>query len=140
MVIENLIQPLLGGALIGLAALVLLLFTGQIAGISGIVGGMRGLQPAWRASFVAALILGGLALASMSPSMFPTTPLRSVPAFMVAGLLVGIGARMGSGCTSGHGVCGIGRFSMRSILATVTFIGTGMATVYIVKTVFGGSL
>ena len=90
--------------------------------------------------FVAGLMMGGLLLALVQPEVFPAESLRTVPTLAVAGLLVGIGARLGSGCTSGHGVCGIGRLSVRGLVATVTFIGTGAATVFAVRTFFGGSL
>ncbi len=139
----NILQPLLGGAIIGLAAVLLLLFNGRIAGISGILAGV--LMPGepdrlWRPAFIAGLIAGGLLLAFISPDVFPTTPFRSLTGFAVAGLLVGVGARLGSGCTSGHGVCGIGRFSLRGLVATVTFITTGAITVAVVNAFFGGSL
>ena len=139
----NIFMPLLGGALIGTAAVMLLLFNGRIAGISGIVAGLITPVPqdvAWRVSFVAGLVAGGLVLALTQPAMFPSAEFRSVPVFAVAGLLVGVGARLGSGCTSGHGVCGIGRFSPRGLLATVTFMGTGALTVFVVGRLFGGAL
>lgn len=132
---------LLGGALIGLSAVMLLFFNGRIAGISGIVGGLvrqtRG-DVAWRGFFFAGLVLGGLALQVVHPSAFPTAVETPVLWMALAGLLVGFGARLGSGCTSGHGVCGIGRLSKRSILATVTFMTTGAVTVFVVKHVLGG--
>lgn len=140
---STMVAPLIGGALIGFAAVLLLLFNGRIAGISGVVAGLLALRTedlGWRAAFVGGLAAGGLALALTQPQVFPTTEFRSVPAFAVAGLLIGIGARLSSGCTSGHGVCGIGRFSARGLLATVTFIVTGALTVFLVNTFFGGSL
>jgi len=137
------IASLIGGILIGISASAMLLFNGKIAGISGIVAGL--LSPTksdtlWRATFVAGLVAGGLILKLLSPQGFEIGVVRSWNAFAFAGLLVGFGARLGSGCTSGHGVCGISRLSMRSIVATVTFIATGAAAVYIVNHLLGGGL
>jgi len=126
---------LAGGLLIGLAAALLVLFNGRIAGISGIVGGL--LKPArgdlaWRAAFVA-----GLVMAPMAWLVFAALPRLHVaagtPTLVVAGLLVGIGTRYGSGCTSGHGVCGISRGSPRSLVATGTFMAAGFATVFVAR-------
>lgn len=133
----------LGGVLIGLSASLLLLCNGKIAGISGIIGGL--LRPAkddtlWRAFFIAGLLAGGFVLSLVSPHVFDIAITRSAGTFMLAGLLVGFGARLGNGCTSGHGVCGISRFSPRSLVATLTFIAAGVATVYLVNTFFGGAL
>lgn len=135
------IAALLGGATIGLAGALLLLFNGKIAGISGILGGM--LSPAagdwaWRVAFVTGLLTGGGLLLAFRPvSMAPETTV-SLPALIAAGLLVGIGTRIGMGCTSGHGVCGISRLSVRSITATVVFVAAAMVTVFIVRHVLGG--
>ena len=140
---SSFVEPLIGGALIGLSAVLLLLFNGRIAGISGILAGVllpQEADNAWRLSFVAGLVFGGMVLAIAMPEMFPPAPLRSAPTLAIAGLLVGVGTRLGSGCTSGHGVCGIGRFSVRGLVATVTFIATGALTVYAVNTYFGGAL
>lgn len=129
-------MPLLGGLLIGLAAALLLLFNGRIAGISGIMGGMLTPQAGdmgWRASMVGGLLAGGLLLLLLLPSAFPTASVRPLPLVMVGGLLVGFGTRLGSGCTSGHGVCGMGRLSVRSLAATLTFILTGAVTVLITR-------
>jgi uncharacterized membrane protein YedE/YeeE len=133
----------LGGVLIGLSASFLLLCNGKIAGISGIIGGV--LRPAkgdtlWRVFFVAGLLTGGFVLRLVSPHVFDIAIGRSGGAVMLAGLLVGFGARLGNGCTSGHGVCGISRFSPRSLVATLTFIAAGATTVYVVNTFFGGAL
>ncbi len=137
------VASLIGGILIGLSVSALLLFNGKIAGISGIVAGL--LSPtksdiAWRAAFVAGLLTGGFMLSLVSPEAFAINIARSGVTFALAGLLIGFGARLGSGCTSGHGVCGISRFSKRSIAATATFIATGAAVVYVVNHLLGGSL
>ncbi len=125
------VTALAGGALIGLAASALLLFTGRIAGISGIVGGL--LRPergewSWRAAFLAGLLAGGLALLAFLPDAI-VAPTRPYGVLAGAGLMVGFGARLGRGCTSGHGVCGISRLSARSVMGTMTFMATGVATV-----------
>ncbi len=130
---------LAGGLLIGLATALLLLFNGRIAGISGIVGGL--LKPvrgdlAWRAAFVA-----GLVMAPMAWLVFAALPRLHVaagtPTLVVAGLLVGVGTRYGSGCTSGHGVCGISRGSPRSLVATGSFMAAGFVTVFVVRHLLG---
>lgn len=128
---------LLGGAMIGLAASLLLLFNGRVLGITGIVAGLPGRDAAWRALFVAGMILGGVAVAHLVPgSMDVGVHLR--PALVVAGgLLVGFGTRLGNGCTSGHGVCGVARLSRRSLAATAMFISTGALTVFLVRHVVG---
>ena len=137
------VTSLLGGILIGLSASVLLLFDGKIAGISGIVGGL--LSPAssdtlWRVFFVTGLLVGGLLLKLASPQVFDMGITRSGGAIVLAGLLVGFGARFGNGCTSGHGVCGMSRLSPRSLIATLTFVATGAATVYLVNSLLGDTL
>jgi len=130
------ISALAGGVLIGLAATLLLWLTGRIAGISGIVGGV--LQPrqgdvAWRASFLVGLIAAGAAWLWLVSGAY--TPRQGFPPVLlvVAGLLVGFGTRLGNGCTSGHGVCGLGRLSLRSLAAVMTFMVTAIATTYIVR-------
>jgi uncharacterized membrane protein YedE/YeeE len=133
--------PLAGGALIGLAAASLLAFRGKIAGISGIVGGL--LDPtlrdtSWRLLFLAGLAVGGISALALWPGAFAQTLDRSVTAVAVAGLLVGVGTRLGNGCTSGHGVCGTSRLSPRSIAATATFLAAGAVTV-LVMNLFGGT-
>ncbi|NML62605.1 YeeE/YedE family protein [Massilia sp. RP-1-19] len=126
---------LAGGLLIGLAAALLILFNGRIAGISGILGGL--LRPArgdisWRAAF-----LSGLVLAPLAYSMFAPLPAVTIDAdtaaLVAAGLLVGAGTRYGSGCTSGHGVCGLSRLSPRSLAATAAFMAAGFATVFLIR-------
>ena len=130
------LMPLTGGILIGIAASMMLLFSGRIAGISEIFGGMlfqQGKERAWRLSFVVGLIAGGILLYTINAEVFENSSGRGILAVNIAGLLVGIGTRIGGGCTSGHGVCGIGRLSVRSIVATVTFVFAGMITVALFK-------
>lgn len=130
-----------GGLVIGLAAAMFILGIGRIAGISGIVGGL--LSPArgdisWRVLFVAGLLLAPWVWRFAAP--LPDIRIdASGPLLIVAGLLVGYGTRLGSGCTSGHGVCGISRLSWRSIAATGLFMAAGFVTVGLVRHVFGGA-
>lgn len=126
-----------GGVLIGLSTSMLLLFKGRIFGISGILGGV--IKPSsgdvsWRLAILAGLVSGGALAWFFNPQGFAAAGIGT-PKLVVAGLLVGFGSQLGGGCTSGHGVCGIGRMSQRSILATVTFMTAGMATVYLMKKV-----
>jgi len=126
---------LAGGALIGLAAALFVLLNGRIAGISGVLGGLlapvRG-DIGWRVAFVAGLLGAPLAWALFAA--WPATQIDAGTGTLVAaGLLVGIGTRYGSGCTSGHGVCGLARLSPRSLVATLAFMGAGFATVYVVR-------
>jgi uncharacterized membrane protein YedE/YeeE len=130
----------IGGGLIGLAVALLMLTAGRIAGISGIVGGLIGgaADKGWRAAFIAGLIVAPLAakLAGFTLSS-PEMP-GNWGVIVIAGLLVGFGSRLGGGCTSGHGVCGIARLSPRSIAATLIFMGTAMAVVATVRHGLGG--
>jgi uncharacterized membrane protein YedE/YeeE len=131
----------IGGALIGLATALLMLLTGRIAGISGIFGGLltRDTRDAgWRIAFIAGLIAAPL-LAALAgrPLPMPVMP-ASLTVIAIGGLLVGVGTRMGSGCTSGHGVCGTARLSARSLAATVIFMITAIVTVAIVRHGLGG--
>ena len=137
------IAALFGGALIGLSASAMLLLDGKIAGISGILAGV--LKPVagdtlWRICFLAGLLTGGLLLRVLLPGAFDFGIIRPFPMLIIAGLLVGFGTRLGSGCTSGHGICGVSRLSMRSIVATATFIITGALVVYGVNHLMGSSL
>ena len=128
------ISGLIGGLLIGLAAALLLLLNGRISGISGIVGGLlapRSQDVSWRAVFVVGLVLGALAYVLATGGEIPLSMQASLPVLVVAGLLVGFGTRLGSGCTSGHGLCGIARLSKRSIVATSVFFGVAILTVFL---------
>jgi len=132
---------LFGGVLIGLSATALLLFNGRIAGISGIVNGLtRRTSTAewvWRAAFVAGLVgAGGIAMHLLHQAT--ASPAR-LPVLLLAGVLVGFGTTLGGGCTSGHGVCGLGRFSRRSLVAVLTFMASAIITVLLTHHVFGGT-
>ena len=135
------ISAAIGGALIGLAAVLLMLATGRIAGISGIFGGLINASipdKGWRLAFIAGLILAPLSgtLAGYAPSE-PQMP-ASWAVVVIAGLLVGFGTRLGSGCTSGHGICGVSRLSPRSIVATAVFMAVAIIVVAITRHVLGG--
>jgi uncharacterized membrane protein YedE/YeeE len=131
----------LGGALIGLASAGVLIVQGRVAGVSGICGSL--LRPvrgdiAWRVGFIGGLAFVGLVGSRIAPAAFSTAAAPSMPWVVLAGLLVGFGTRLGNGCTSGHGVCGISRFSRRSIAATVTFVGAAAFVVLLTRHVFAG--
>ena len=134
--------PLAGGLMIGTAAALFLLMTGRIAGVSGLLAAATRIAdggPPWRqaAAFVIGLPLGAWLVTSfVRGSGIAVT--SSVPLLVAAGLLVGIGTRLGNGCTSGHGVCGLARLSPRSIAATATFMTAGFATVFVMRPVVGG--
>jgi uncharacterized membrane protein YedE/YeeE len=132
------LMPLTGGVLLGLSAVWLLLSLGRIAGISGIAwGALAGPERGWRWLFLLGLLAGGLMTHNFIGQPVPaesTTPLWLIA---TSGLLVGLGTRMGGGCTSGHGVCGLGRRSTRSLVATLTFITLGVITVFIMQSVTG---
>lgn len=139
----EIVSPLLGGALIGAAASVLLLASGRVAGISGIFGGLLEPRPGdvgWRAAFVGGLVLAGVIGVAVAPGAFAMEIERSPGALAFGGLLVGFGTRLGNGCTSGHGVCGLSRFSPRSLASVVTFMLTGGLAAFVVNHLFGGSL
>ncbi len=130
-----------GGVLIGLSATLLWIVNGRVAGISGIVGHLMHPEPGetrWRAAFVAGLVGGGLVMHALVPAAF-AAPRCSWALLVVGGLLVGFGTRLGSGCTSGHGLCGMSRLSPRSIVATLVFMGVGMATVFVVRHLVGAA-
>ena len=129
-------SALFGGMLIGLSATILLLLNGRIAGVSGIMNGIF-LSPKqekfWRITFIAGLILGAVSFQLMNPGFF--SPRQEYPLWLLisGGFLVGFGTRMGSGCTSGHGICGIAILSRRSIFATLTFMASGMLSVFLIR-------
>jgi uncharacterized protein len=133
-------SALSGGILIGFAATLLLLFNGRIAGISGMMGGLMNASRTevfWRIAFLTGIIIGAFLFHLIKPDFYQ--PRENFPVWLLAlgGFLVGFGTRMGNGCTSGHAVCGIARFSIRSIAATITFMATGFLTVYIIRHVLG---
>ena len=131
------IPALIGGALIGLASVWLLAANGRIAGVSGILHGLFSPPEAqWRAWFISGLLLAGLAWQAAGS---PVPVRQGFPLVWVAaaGLLVGFGTRMGGGCTSGHGVCGLGRLSARSLVAVLVFMASGMLSVYVVRHIVG---
>jgi hypothetical protein len=132
----------LGGLALGLSAVVLLVANGRIAGISGILGNSlwpaTGEKRAWRIAFLAGLPIGA-AVVGLLRGGLPVQIVTSPPALVVAGLLVGFGTRLGSGCTSGHGICGLSRLSRRSLAATATFMAVGGVTVFVVRHVLGGA-
>lgn len=134
-------NAILGGALIGIAVSLMLLFNGRVTGISGIIGGT--LQPqkgdfGWRAFFLVGLVAGAIVLRIFLPQAFEQQSNALPLDYVIAGLLVGFGTLLGNGCTSGHGVCGISRFSIRSMLSTVTFIVFGVISVLVFKLLRGG--
>ncbi len=137
------LASLLGGVLIGASASLLMWLNGRVAGISGIWAGVvvprRG-EFAWRAVFVAGLVVGGVLIHLVRPDLMTYTLSRSWWAVALAGVLVGVGSRVGSGCTSGHGVCGLSRGSQRSLVSVATFMTTGVLVVYVVQRLFGGVL
>ncbi len=131
---------LAGGMLIGAASVLMLWGTGRIAGISGIYGGL--LTPvqgdvAWRAFFIVGILLGGLMWPLITGQPLPVNLQVGWPVMLLAGLLVGFGTRLGSGCTSGHGVCGIGRLAPRSMVATVVFLASAFLTTFITRHLLG---
>jgi uncharacterized protein len=135
----NTIGGFIGGALIGFAAVVLLALNGRIAGVSGILGGLitstaRG-ERFWRLAFIFGLIAGAVSYA-LGRGGLSLELQASGPTLLVAGLLVGVGTRLGSGCTSGHGVCGLARRSPRSLVATMIFMATAVLTVFLTRHVF----
>ncbi|UXU74315.1 MULTISPECIES: YeeE/YedE family protein [unclassified Paracoccus (in: a-proteobacteria)] len=133
---------LLGGVLIGLSAVMLMGLFGRIAGIAGITQGALGLPGAardrdWRWAFMAGLVLAPLAVIGLGGTVAQSVP-TNLGGMAVAGLLVGLGTALGSGCTSGHGVCGLARLSVRSLAAVVSFMAAGFVTVFVLRHVLGG--
>lgn len=129
------LPSLIGGLLIGFSSLLMILWLGKIAGISGIVGQLWSAavgDRVWRLAFVSGLMLAPLLYACWAP--LPAVQIvTSTPGLVVAGLLVGFGTRLGSGCTSGHGVCGLSRLSLRSLVATLTFMATAILVVWLLR-------
>lgn len=131
--------PLTGGILLGLSAIWLLLTLGRVAGISGIAwGSIAGPDRGWRWLFLVGLLLGGLLTHAVIGQPLPDESTAPTWLIAISGLLVGIGTRMGGGCTSGHGVCGLGRRSPRSVTATLTFMTLGIVTVFVMQNLIGG--
>jgi uncharacterized membrane protein YedE/YeeE len=137
----NPVSAALGGALIGLSAVLLTLFTGRVAGISGIFAGLLDMQSSdkgWRVAFLAGLVLTPLIAGWVGYGISPPQISASWVTVIVGGVLVGFGTRLGGGCTSGHGICGVARFSHRSIAATAIFVLTAVAVVAVNRHLIGG--
>jgi len=135
------VLALIGGGLVGLAAVMLMGLKGRIAGVSGILSGAftdNSGDRMWRILFVLGIVLGGAIPALISDSFVPPAPDSSTLLIIIGGLAVGVGTGLGSGCTSGHGICGISRLSPRSIVATCTFMTAGFICIFLLKHVFGG--
>ncbi len=135
MSIDGIGPAIVGGLLIGLGAATLLVFNGRIAGVSGVFGRLfTAAEKSWRIAFLAGLVLTGLVVARVAPHLFGS-PTSGAPLLQLAaaGLLVGVGTQLANGCTSGHGVCGIGRGSLRSIVATVSFMASGALVVAVLR-------
>jgi uncharacterized membrane protein YedE/YeeE len=136
------VSSTIGGVLLGIAASMLLLANGEVCGISSILGGAafaRRTDRFWRIVFLAGLLSGGAIVAWADRSALALASEQSIWLAAVSGAVVGVGTRMGEGCTSGHGLCGIARFSVRSIVATVVFMATGAATVFLMRHVLGAA-
>lgn len=144
--LQSIAQPLAGGVVLGVGAALLLASVGRIAGVSGILGGLlppprsdRYVEAGFRVAFLAGLLVVGLVAQLIEPTTIANDAPRSLWVITIAGLAVGFGTRLGNGCTSGHGVCGVSRLAPRSIVATVTFIATAVLTFWMTKNVGGGS-
>jgi len=127
------VSSLFGGVLIGLASGLLWFASGHIAGVAGMLSGLLpggGQATGWRAAFLAGMLVAAIALQALWPAAFALAGLPSLGVMVLGGVLVGVGTRLGNGCTSGHGVCGIGRGSVRSLVATLIFVLVGGATVF----------
>ena len=136
------LPSLLGGMLIGLAAVLLMAFNGRIAGMTGMLTGL--LPPlasdwAWRAAFITSAMAAPVLMVGLSGQAIAYSSPVPTPLVLLGGLIVGVGVYVGSGCTSGHGVCGVARLSPRSIAATATFLGTAMVTVFVTRHLLGAS-
>lgn len=139
---SSLSYALMGGGLIGVAVTIMLIFNGRVTGISGIIASSLSkpnLDGFWRWSFLLGMIAGGILMQLLRPDLFANVSGRGLAIVSVAGLLVGYGTVMGSGCTSGHGVCGISRFSTRSVVATLTFMLFGFLAVQLMRLAIGGA-
>lgn len=137
------VSAVIGGSLIGLSAVLLMWSMGRVAGISGIVSGAiseASEERSWRLNFILGLFIGAALTAYFSGALENVSAITSWPVLIAAGLLVGIGTRLGSGCTSGHGVCGISRFSQRSLVATIIFMLSGIITVFVIRHLLGEGL
>ena len=134
--------PLVGGMLIGLSASILYACNGRIAGISGILGRLvrKKPNPQWRILFLAGLLTGGVLFLFLTPEQFIIEVQRSVIVFLMAGTFVGFGTQLANGCTSGHGVCGLSRLSLRSLSATLMFMTTGILTVWLINYFWEGKI
>lgn len=135
------LQSAFGGALIGVAAVLLMAYAGRIFGATGVLSGVMSPNHAgdraWRLALLAGMISGPLAVALLSGQMPDVAPVTSLPWTLIGGFIVGVGVTLGSGCTSGHGVCGLSRLSPRSFVATLTFMATTAITVFIVRHMIG---
>jgi uncharacterized membrane protein YedE/YeeE len=135
------LSAIAGGVLIGTASVLLMALNGRVAGISGILGGLKAKsdpQTYWRLAFLAGLIAAPTLFVLSGQTLPPISIDASYPMLIIAGLLVGYGTRLGGGCTSGHGICGISRLSKRSIIGTATFILLGMITTTLIRISLGG--
>tara|TARA_R110000787_G_scaffold123580_8_gene234647 strand:- start:10795 stop:11241 length:447 start_codon:yes stop_codon:yes gene_type:complete len=141
--IPSWINAAIGGAMIGTAAACLFAFNGRIAGVSGVLGslvfGPADRQTPWRSLFLGGLVIGALIVGLVRGNLGQVALETGWAGMIIGGLIVGFGTRLGGGCTSGHGVCGIGRLSQRSIVATCTFMAAGFATVYVLRHLVGGA-
>ena len=139
--VDSWTRAAIGGGMIGLAAALMIVFNGRIAGVSGVLGGLvldrKSGETPWRAMFLGGLMLGALLVMLVRPELTGAELETGWFGMIAAGLIVGFGTRMGSGCTSGHGVCGIGRLSQRSIVATCTFMAAGFVTVFVLRHLLG---
>lgn len=140
--VDSWTRAAIGGGMIGLAAALMIIFNGRIAGVSGVLGGLvldrKSSETPWRALFLGGLMLGAMLVMLARPDLAGAALKTGWVGMIAAGLIVGFGTRMGSGCTSGHGVCGIGRLSQRSIVATCTFMAAGFVTVFVLRHLLGG--